>query len=90
MDIRSTLMTVCRKVTRDFSVDDRARILRCEAMLILGEVFVAQGGSTKAGLGDIKNRLRQHMHPGAGTGAEKADSPSATAGAAEQASNDLN
>lgn len=71
MDIRSTLHNVTRKVTLDHSVSDRERILRCEAMLLLGQLFLTHGGSAKAGLGDIKSRLKQHMR---GPGAEGKDS----------------
>ena len=39
IDIRSTLASVCRKVTRDKSVDEASRSRRMQALLIMGEVF---------------------------------------------------
>jgi hypothetical protein len=64
MDIRSTLQSVCKKVTLDHSVDEANRLKRCKALKILGEAFVEKGNSTAAGLGDIKHRLHQQMTGG--------------------------
>jgi hypothetical protein len=61
MDIRSTLANVCKKVILDRSVMDEVRLKRCEGLKLLGEFFVASGGSTEAGLGDIRQRLHQQM-----------------------------
>lgn len=86
MDIRGTLYNVTRKVTLDHSVSDRERILRCEAMLILGQLFLMHGGTAKAGLGDIKSRLKQHMRGPGGEGKEGAGDAAAEP-KAEDASN---
>jgi hypothetical protein len=63
MDIRSTLFAACRKVTRDKSVDEKSRLLRCQALKLIGEQFLKSGNSAEAGLKDIKNRLKDQMAP---------------------------
>lgn len=65
LDIRSTLAKVCYKVLHDHSVDETTRFKRCKALLLLGKLFIKHGGSTAAGLGDIKARLTQQMGHGA-------------------------
>ena len=40
LDIRSTIATVCRKVTHDHSVDEKVLKLRLKALNILGEVYM--------------------------------------------------
>lgn len=61
MDIRSTLSAVCRKVTRDKGpqCSDELLLKRCQALKLLGEYFLAHGGTTESGLNDLKARLKQ-------------------------------
>ena len=61
MDIRSTLASVCKRVLLDRSVDDNTRLKRAQGLKLLGEFFMASGGSTEAGLGDMRQRLHQQM-----------------------------
>lgn len=61
MDIRSTLASVCRKVTHDHSVDDAILLKRINGLKLLGEFFLKQGASAQAGLSDLKLRLRQQQ-----------------------------
>ena len=65
MDIRSTLFSACRKVTRDYSIPEEKRVLRCLAMKFLGEFFIQHGRSTSAGLKDIKQRVTEQMQANA-------------------------
>lgn len=63
MDIRSTLANVCRKVTRDRGQStDEILLQRCQALKLLGEYFLARGGSAETGLNDLKSRLKHHQH----------------------------
>mmetsp|Transcript_22556 Transcript_22556/g.45386 ORF Transcript_22556/g.45386 Transcript_22556/m.45386 type:complete len:612 (+) Transcript_22556:55-1890(+) len=80
MDIRSTLANVCFKALHDHSVSAEILLKRAKALKILGECFIAKGGSMAAGLGDIKMKLASQMN--GGTAEEKA----AAAAAAEAAS----
>lgn len=73
MDIRSTLATVCKKVLLDQSVDGKTRMLRCKGLIVLGELFLANGRDVKEGLGEIKARMQAHM--GAATSSTKNDAP---------------
>jgi hypothetical protein len=70
MDIRQTLAVVCKRVILDHSVDDATRAKRCRGLKLLGEFFVASGGSTAAGLGDIRQRLL-HQQAGASSQSQK-------------------
>lgn len=57
IDIRNTLSKVCRKVTHDHSVDENTRILRLQALRILGEMFCQFGVSKEEGLKDLMSKL---------------------------------
>ena len=57
LDIRSTLLHVCSRVTHDHSVDKDVRALRLQGIKLIGEVFVECGGTTEAGLQDVKSRM---------------------------------
>lgn len=75
LDIRSTVARVCYKVLHDHSVDEPTRLKRCKALLALGKLFLAHGGSTAAGLGDIKARLGQMSGGGAQQKPEEGQAP---------------
>lgn len=62
-DIRQTLAAVCKRVILDHSVEDVVRLKRCKGLRLLGELFLSYGGSTAAGLTDMKQRLHQQMNP---------------------------
>jgi hypothetical protein len=68
MDIRSTLASVCFKLLHDHSVSNKVLAKRAKALKILGEAFIAKGGSMAAGLGDIKAKMASKMG-GEGAGA---------------------
>jgi curved DNA-binding protein CbpA len=57
LDIRSTLLHVCTKVTHDHSIDETKRKNRLKALLILGDTFLECGGTAEAGLNDIMKRM---------------------------------
>lgn len=61
IDIRMTLAKVCRRATRDRSVDEVTRSKRIQGLLLLGEVFTECGASEEAGLGDLISRLGAQM-----------------------------
>ena len=61
MDIRQTLASVCNRVVYDHSVDEATRLKRCKGLKVLGEILLAHGGSTAAGINDMKKRLHQQM-----------------------------
>ncbi len=66
MDIRSTLANVCRKVTRDkVNCTDAILMKRCQALKLLGEYFLARGGSAETGLNDLKARLKHQQQAAA-------------------------
>eukprot|EP01039_Chlorochromonas_danica_P003117 gene3117-3414_t len=94
MDIRSTLATVCKKVLLDQSVDGKTRMLRCKGLIVLGELFLANGRDVKEGLGEIKARMQAHMggaSAAASTKNDAADTPGASdsnAGSSSTATND--
>ena len=46
LDIRATVANICRKATHDHSVDTLARQRRLQALMLLGDAFVANGRST--------------------------------------------
>lgn len=87
MDIRATLASVCRKVTHDHSVSEAVLVKRCKALKLLGDYFLAKGGSKSSGLKDLKSRLKN----GAGGAqskteeAEEANSPPTAPAAAPSA-----
>ena len=54
LDIRSTLLHVCTRVTHDHSVDKDTCKLRLLGIKVVGEVFLECGGTAAAGLEDIK------------------------------------
>lgn len=62
-DIASTLAAICNKVLHDVSVTPEARLVRCEAMLILGQEYYKKGRSEKEGLEDLLSRMG-HMPAG--------------------------
>jgi len=62
-DIRQTLAAVCKRVILDHSVEDVVRLKRCKGLKLLGELFLKSGGSTAAGLNDMKQRVHQQMNP---------------------------
>jgi curved DNA-binding protein CbpA len=57
IDIRNTLAKVCHKAIHDHSVDESTRLLRLQALRILGEVFCKSGVSKEEGLKDLMSRL---------------------------------
>lgn len=66
MDISSTIANVCRKVTRDRGqCSEEVLLQRCQALKLLGEYFLARGGSAETGLNDLKERLKRQQHGGA-------------------------
>ena len=83
MDIRSTLANVCFKALHDHSVSAEILLKRAKALKILGECFIAKGGSMAAGLGDIKMKLASQMN--GGTAEEKAAAEAAASEAAAEA-----
>jgi hypothetical protein len=105
MDIRSTLAAVCRKVTRDKGPQSSDALLlkRCQALKLLGEYFLAHGGSAESGLNDLKARLKQQKQqppsdsaespakePEENKGDQKSSAPATSApSAAAQESTDL-
>lgn len=87
LDIRSTLLHVCSRVTHDHSVDKDVRALRLQGIKLIGEVFVECGGSTEAGLQEVKARMGMaagKAHPagtstGTGPTGTAAENPAAQA-----------
>ena len=59
---------VCKKVSHDHSVDEKTRQLRLQGLLLLGDILVLHGGSSRDGLNDLKSRMGAQMG-GAGAGA---------------------
>lgn len=65
---------------RDHSVSAEVLTKRAKALKLLGELFIAKGGSLAAGLGDVRSRLHNQMN-GAGAGAAGAEGPEGAANA---------
>ena len=96
MDISSTIANVCRKVTRDRGqCSEEVLLQRCQALKLLGEYFIARGGSAESGLNDLKEKLKRQQHGGAESKEEAAEAtesqqttatPSAPAASAPAAS----
>lgn len=60
-DIKTTLKNICRRVVRDGSVDEKARLLRVQGLKILGDLFIANGTSLLDGLKDLKDKMHHQM-----------------------------
>lgn len=86
-DIASTLAAICNKVLHDVSVTAEARLLRCEALLMLGQEYYKKGRSEKEGLEDLLSRMG-HMPAGSSPFGGAADPSSAEAPESSGSSND--
>jgi hypothetical protein len=65
MDIKSTLHVVCKKITKDRSVDDKVRDRRLKGLIILGDYFVQHGGNITDGISHLKGKLHDQMEAAA-------------------------
>lgn len=61
MDIKSTLHAVCKKITKDHSVDEKVRDRRLRGLIILGEYFILHGGNITDGISHLKGKLHDQM-----------------------------
>eukprot|EP00924_Labyrinthula_sp_SR-Ha-C_P013941 maker-scaffold_5-snap-gene-18.60-mRNA-1 protein AED:0.01 eAED:0.01 QI:233/1/1/1/1/1/2/329/579 len=61
IDIESTLKRSARKALHDSSVSRKTRIRRAEALRYMGAYFKAQGEHGEAGLGEVKEKIRDNV-----------------------------
>jgi hypothetical protein len=73
LDIESTLAKVCRRVLHDHAVDENFRKMRARALVALGEEFKKSGVSSSTGIGDLVNRMKEHMQGPTSDGAGAED-----------------
>ena len=52
---------VCRRVTRDHAVDERTRLIRTKALLILGEEFMRYGVPSEKGISELLSKMTSAM-----------------------------
>ena len=52
---------VCRRVTRDNAVDERTRMLRTKALLMLGEEYVKYAVSSEKGIAELTSKMSSVM-----------------------------
>jgi curved DNA-binding protein CbpA len=77
LDLRATLAGVCKKVSRDRSVDEATRIKRKKGLIVLGEVYMTFGSSGgDAGLKELQSKFVAGQPPGSAgdEGSERAGS----------------
>jgi hypothetical protein len=79
LDIQATLRKVCKKACHDHSVSEEVRLKRTQALLILGQTFVASGNTEAAGMNDMIQRLIMQMNA-AQAGADGAETGGETGG----------